>query len=307
MVAKIVKGTSFSKALNYIIDSKKSAEIIASDGVSLDSIRSIADSFEAQTSMRPDISKPVYHISLSFHPKDKERLTNELMIDIMNDYLAMMKLYNTQFVAVRHYDKEHPHIHLCINRIDYNGKLISDQNNYRKNEAITKSLTKKYGLYFSDGRSMNYDRLREPALTKYHIRDAMSKILPDCRNWSDLKSALNSLNISMEFKYKGSTEKIDGVIFTYNNISLSGSKIDRNYSYSKLNALFEKSQYQQEGKEMINYIPIKTGTADLSDVELEIDAIDHLTEIILDEDEGNKQCQNCGGGVNNELPKKRRR
>ena len=35
MVAKIVKGTSFGKALNYMIDPKKSAEIIASDGVSL--------------------------------------------------------------------------------------------------------------------------------------------------------------------------------------------------------------------------------------------------------------------------------
>ena len=30
MVAKIVKGTSFGKALNYMIDPKKSAEIIAS-------------------------------------------------------------------------------------------------------------------------------------------------------------------------------------------------------------------------------------------------------------------------------------
>ena len=306
MVAKIVKGTSFGKALNYMIDPKKSAEIIASDGVSLDSIKSIADSFEAQSSMRPEIAKPVYHISLSFHPKDKEKLSNELMAEIANDYLRMMKLDNTQFVAVRHHDKEHPHIHLCINRIDYDGKLISDQNNYRQNEAVAKALTKKYGLYFSDGRNMNYDRLREPALTKYHIRDVMNKTVPNCRNWNDLRSALNKENIQMEFKYKGSTDKIDGVIFTYNNISLSGSKIDRQYSYSKLNALFEQSQEQQEGKEKLSLISLGSRHTDISDNSSKEDQLDNIIEIFISDENEMGQSQG-GGGVNNELPKRRRR
>lgn len=306
MVAKIVKGTSFGKALNYIIDRKKNAEIIASDGVSLDSIKSITDSFEAQLSMRPEIAKPVYHISLSFHPKDKKMLSNELMAEIANDYLRMMKLDNTQFVAVRHYDKEHPHIHLCINRIDYDGKLISDQNNYRKNEVVAKALTKKYGLYFSDGRNMNYERLREPALTKYHIRDVMNKTVPNCRNWNDLRSALNKENIQMEFKYKGSTDKVDGVIFTYNNISLSGSKIDRQYSYSKLNALFEQSQEQQEGKEKLSLISLASRHTDISDNSSKEDQLDNIIEIFISDENEMGQSQG-GGGVNNELPKRRRR
>lgn len=306
MVAKIVKGTSFGKALNYIIDTKKSAEIIASDGVSLDSIKSITDSFEAQLSMRPGIAKPVYHISLSFHPKDKKMLSNELMAEIANDYLRMMKLDNTQFVVVRHHDKEHPHIHLCINRIDYKGKLISDQNNYRKNEVVTKALTKKYGLYFSDGRNMNYDRLREPTLTKYHIKDIMNKAVPICRNWNDLRSALNKENIQMEFKYKGSTDKIDGVIFTYNNISLSGSKVDRQYSYSKLNTLFEQSQEQREGKEKLSLISLASKHNGISNNSSNEDQVDNIIDIIISDENEVEQSQG-GGGVNNELPKKRRR
>lgn len=306
MVAKIVKGTSFGKALNYIIDTKKSAEIIASDGVSLDSIKSITDSFETQLSMRPEIAKPVYHISLSFHPKDKKMLSNELMAEIANDYLRMMKLDNTQFIAIRHHDKEHPHIHLCINRIDYDGKLISDQNNYRKNEVVAKALTKKYGLYFSDGRNMNYDRLREPTLTKYHIKNIMNKAVPICRNWNDLRSALNKENIRMEFKYKGSTDKIDGVIFTYNNISLSGSKVDRQYSYSKLNTLFEQSQEQREGKEKLSLISLASKYTGISNNSSNEDQVDNIIDIIISDENEVEQSQG-GGGVNNELPKKRRR
>lgn len=306
MVGKITKGTSFNNALNYIIDQKKDAEIIASDGVSLDSIGSIIDSFETQSSMRPGISKPVYHISLSFHPKDKEKLNNELVTKIMNDYLAMMKLNNTQFIAVRHFDKDHPHIHLCINRIDYDGKLISDQNNYRQNEIVAKALTKKYGLYFSDGKNMNYDRLREPESTKYHIRDVMNKTVHNCRNWNDLRDALNKENIQFEFKYKGSTDKIDGVIFTYKNISLSGSKIDRQYSYSKLNTLFEQSKEQQEGKEKLSFISLSSRYADTSENNQKEDQIDNIIDIIVGDENEMSQSQG-GGGENNELPKRRRR
>ena len=306
MVGKITKGTSFNNALNYIIDQKKDAEIIASDGVSLDSIGSIIDSFETQSSMRPGVSKPVYHISLSFHPKDKEKLNNELVTKIMNDYLAMMKLNNTQFIAVRHFDKDHPHIHLCINRIDYDGKLISDQNNYRQNEIVATALTKKYGLYFSDGKNMNYDRLREPESTKYFIRDVMNNTVPNCRSWNDLRDELSKEQIQLEFKYKGSTDKIDGVIFTYKNISLSGSKIDRQYSYSKINALFEQSKEQQEGKEKLSLISLSSRSVDISENNQKEDQIDNIIDIIVGDENEMSQSQG-GGGENNELPKRRRR
>jgi len=46
-----------------------------------------------------------------------------------------MKITDTQYIIVRHQDREHPHVHIVFNRIDNNGKTISDRNDMYRNEA----------------------------------------------------------------------------------------------------------------------------------------------------------------------------
>ena len=103
----------------------------------------------------------------------------------------------------------------------------------------------------------------------------------------------------MEFKYKGSTDKIDGVIFTYKNISLSGSKIDRQYSYSKLNTLFEQSKEQQEGKEKLSFISLSSRYADTSENNQKEDQIDNIIDIIVGDENEMSQSQGGGGEIMN--------
>jgi len=45
-----------------------------------------------------------------------------------------------------------PHCHLVYNRINNEGKTITDQNDFRRNEQVTKLLKRKYGLTFSKGK-----------------------------------------------------------------------------------------------------------------------------------------------------------
>ena len=37
-----------------------------------------------------------------------------------------MKLENTQWALVQHFDKKHPHAHLVVNRVDNDGQTIAD-------------------------------------------------------------------------------------------------------------------------------------------------------------------------------------
>src|SRR5665647_1546729 len=152
MIAKIVIGSNFSGAINYIIDRGKNAEIIDSEGVRLKDNNSIINSFNTQLELNPNISKSVYHISLDFSAQDLNNLTNLKMKMISQDYMMKMGIKNTQYVVIRHYDKEHPHIHLCINRIDNNGKLISNKNDRYRSEKICKELTISNGLYYATGK-----------------------------------------------------------------------------------------------------------------------------------------------------------
>lgn len=111
MIAKIIKGTSFAGMINYMLSKHEGvARILDGEGVRVDTTSSeIAGDFNLQASMRPNIKKPVCHTILSFSSEDCERLDNDKMIDIAREYLRQMGYTNTQYLIVRHMDREHPH------------------------------------------------------------------------------------------------------------------------------------------------------------------------------------------------------
>ncbi len=51
---------------------------------------------------------------------------------------------NQPFAVYRHFDKEHPHIHIVSSQINSDGNKISDSYLYgRKSQRITRELEKK--------------------------------------------------------------------------------------------------------------------------------------------------------------------
>lgn len=248
MIAKIVQGRGFRGAINYVMD-KKNARLLFAEGVRLKDKASVIQSFITQSKLKPKISKPVAHISLDFSAQDKDRLTDKLMMSVAHGYMERMGYKNTQYIIVRHHDTNHPHIHLVINRIDNNGNRISDKNEKLRNTKVCMELTKKYGLYIASGKeNVQVYRLKEPDKTRYEIYHALQTALPRCRDWQELNSKLQKQGITIELRKNGNTEKIQGVRFGKNGYEFNGSKIDRAFSYSKINYLLqqnEKSVYIQ--------------------------------------------------------------
>jgi hypothetical protein len=235
MMAKIVKGRGFKGVVNYILDKAKGTEILDSNEVRLKSADTIIDSFIFQSELNPRLTKPVGHISLDFSAQDREKLSNEFMLQIARDYMNRMGISNTQYLVARHYDKEHPHIHLVFNRVDNNGKTISDRNDRFRSEKVCKELTREYRLYFASGKEkVKENRLREPDKTKYEIYNTLKTIVPHSQSWEQVIRALKDQNVGVTFKFKGKTDEIQGVIFDKNGYSITGSKVDRQFSYSKI-------------------------------------------------------------------------
>ncbi|GAB6013074.1 relaxase/mobilization nuclease domain-containing protein [Viscerimonas tarda] len=246
MVAKIVKGKGFKGVINYVLDKAKQTELIAAEGVRLKSKESIIRSFIVQSGLNPKVSKTVGHISLDFSAQDKEKLTNAKMVQIATEYMTKMGITNTQYIIGRHYDKEHPHVHIIFNRIDNNGKTISDKNDRYHSEKICKEMTEKHGLYFAQGKeNVKRYRLKEPDKTKYEIFDALKAAVSKCRNWNELKKELQKQGIAISFKYKGNTDEVQGVMFQKNGYTFNGSKIDRQFSYSKIDFQLKQNDREQ--------------------------------------------------------------
>ena len=250
MIGKIMKAVSFSRCVHYVAG-KEEARILASDGVLLTSTQDIIDSFEFQRQMNPRISKPVGHIALSFLPEDRDKLTDEMMTKIAREYMEQMGIKDTQFLLVRHFDNGNPHCHLVYNRINNEGKTITDQNDFRRNEQVTKHLKRKYGLTFSKGKGhTKTERLRGTEKTKYEIYHAVGTALLHCKSWSEFVNHLNANGVEVELVMKRNGSKdlkdLQGIRFKKDGYTFKASQIRRGLSFagimSKLNSNAEKEQ-----------------------------------------------------------------
>ena len=251
MIAKIVKGSSFSGVVNYILDKEKDAKILVSDGLFSENKDTIVMSFEAQSGMNPRVTKPVGHIALAFSREDEHRLTDRAMAGIALEYLERMGIKDTQVLVVRHFDKEHPHVHIAFNRIANDGRTISDRNERIRSTRICKELTRKYGLYVSEGKEkVKLHRLKEPDKTKYELYFLLKSEILRYGNWRQLAVNLEKHGVEMQFKYKGKSDEVRGVVFSKNGYSFSGSKIDRRFSYSKIDAALSANRQEERQRIM---------------------------------------------------------
>lgn len=251
MIAKITKGSSFKGVVNYILDKEKDARIIACDGLFIENKDTIAMSFEAQAGMNSKVTKPVEHIALAFSKEDEHRLGDHAMARIALEYLDKMRIKDTQILIVRHFDKEHPHLHIAFNRVANDGRTISDRNERIRSTRICKELTRKYGLYFANGKEqVKYHRLKESDKTKYELYSILKTEVSRCGNWDKLIANLEKQGVETRFKYKGNSGEVQGIVFSKNGYSFGGSKIDRRFSHSKIDAALNANRHEERRRTM---------------------------------------------------------
>lgn len=246
MIAKIMKSSDFRSVVYYILNDEKGTQIIDADGLFLENSDTIAQGFIGQAQMNPRVTKAVGHIALSFSKEDAPRLNNTIMAQIAREYMERMGIKDTQYIIGRHFDKEHPHVHIAFNRIDNNGKTISDRNDRFRSECVCKELTKKYGLHFAGGKEqVKIDRLREPDKTRYELYQILKTEVGRCKDWDTLLGQLHQQGVDVQFKHKGQTDEIQGIVFTMNGYRFNGSKVDRQFSYSKIDAALSRNNYEE--------------------------------------------------------------
>ena len=252
MIAKIIKGADFGGVINYMLSKEKGkAKVLASNNIGFIDQNLCADEFALQASMRPNVQKPVCHTILSFSASDAERLTDDVMVKIANEYLEKMGYGNTQSLIVRHSDRQHPHLHICINRIGNDGKTISDRNEKYRSTKICRELTERYGLTLGKGKkAVNRHRLRGEDKLRYEIFDAIKTVLPQSKNWKDFITGLEQQGITTRFKTKGNTDVVQGIIFAKDGCSFSGSKIDRSCSFARLSETLNQNSQQQQYEQL---------------------------------------------------------
>lgn len=246
MMGKPITGRSFGGCIRYVVN-KQEAKILSAEGVRMQDANALTQDFNLQRKMRPELGKAVGHIVLSWSKEDLSKLSDEIMAERAKEYMEKVGILNTQYVIVRHSDREHPHLHLIYNRVDNNGKTITDKNNFAKNVKACKEITLKYGYHLGEGKDLvNRQALRGKEKVRYELYDAIKAAVKHSVNWKELEAALQKQGITIDYKFRSGTQDVQGISFQKGDIKMKGSAIERSLSYCKLGAALNRNLQVQQ-------------------------------------------------------------
>ena len=235
MKAKITRGKSFRGLLNYLLDHDR-GEVIGGNMSAVDKI-GMSLEFGAVKALRPDISRPVWHCSMSLPPGDN--LTASHWQDVAADFVKRMGVGDNQYCIVRHQDKEHQHVHLVINRVNVDGCVWYAEQDVPKAIKACRELEKRKD-YLRDTSGKDYTNTRyypsyrEQTRYKKHndirrqyVHDAIRRIIDtaSCRLTPKQFVKLLALEGIEVLPNISATGRVNGFSFMYQGAKYTGTKV----------------------------------------------------------------------------------
>lgn len=147
------------------------------------------------------------------------------------------------WMAVRHHDTEHDHIHIGIVRIDMaDGRVVKDSWDYKRGEAIVRELEKEYGLKpvqeAAVSRRMNRNEVNKMISTgeishRQRIAEAIDAALETPCTLPEFMDRLAAAGVGVQVNM-ASTGRVSGISFDLDGHVFKGSKIGKSYTWGKL-------------------------------------------------------------------------
>ena len=248
MVAKIGSSNNLYGALSYNqikVDEDHAKIIFAQNMIENKDgnfdIHTCLQSFEPYLLANKRTEKPILHISINPDPKDK--LTDEQLSEIAQEYMQKMGYGEQPFIVYKHEDIERRHIHIVSLRVGRDGRKIDHNFEHRRSMDICRELENKYGLEHAD------QKQREAGLplkkvdfstgdVKHQIANVIRSIVRDYHFQSikEYKAVLSIYNVDMEeVRGEAKGNRYKGLVYSV--LNEKGEKVGTHFKSS----LFGKS------------------------------------------------------------------
>ncbi|BAU16008.1 relaxase/mobilization nuclease family protein (plasmid) [Leptolyngbya sp. NIES-3755] len=154
MTPNVVRGSGFYGCLAYVFSDNKAVGIVATNMIGRTPAELSAE-FEMVWQLNLRSPNPVWHVSLSLHPS--EVASHERWKEIVETFIekvgklagldetAIGTLRN-QYVAVLHGDRNHPHVHLILNRVNVDGEVCYCKWDHNRTQQACREIEKELGL-----------------------------------------------------------------------------------------------------------------------------------------------------------------
>lgn len=210
MIGKITIGKSFGGCIRYCLEDKLELSIeeklalSKQDGLKHENRAEVLEynmcygdkkeltrQFNEVRALRPQLSNPVMHITLSLDQADV--FTKEKLRQIGQDFAREFGFEKNQYLVIYHQDTKHPHLHLVVNRVGFDGSRISDSNSYRKVANLCRRLEQKHKLkqvlnpqkFMTPQQRLEHSREQRIDQRKEHLKQHIRDCLLTALNFSD--------------------------------------------------------------------------------------------------------------------------
>lgn len=256
MIGKIVIGRSFGNLCRYALDEEKEAQVLAASGVRIWSPEVMEEDFNDQRLLRPGLGRAVLHVALAWPSEEMQKLSNDVMVQLAMEYMEEMDIEpaTTQWALVRHYDQDHPHAHLLINRVTNDGNVIPDTNNFDQSAEACRTVEENNGLINAGELGEQRHRqlverhaLGEREAVKLKVKDALDEHLIQSTSVEQLTSLLAEKGVETRGTFKeGKLEKVLFVYVDHPELPIKGSELGPEYGGNKLYETLETYRYCAE-------------------------------------------------------------
>lgn len=229
-------GTAISytaHSIQYGWNQDKEAKVVYKKHLVGDNPKEVSNEFELIQSMNSNCIKNTFSFVISPTIKDGEKMELKDLKKVTTEFINELKLEEHQGIAFVHNDKNHKHIHLYVNRIDFQGKAYDDSFIGKRSQKTAEKVALKLNL--KTVKQVREEKLENLKDIRKYIRDKHLLVFGsfNTEDSSSYVSQMDQYGVKVKAVINKSG-KLQGLRYKYMDISLKGSEVHRSMSINKL-------------------------------------------------------------------------
>lgn len=232
----IGKGRSISHtraSMSYGWNQEKDAEVVYSKHLVGETPKEITEEFKIIQGQNARCTNNTMSFVLSPTIQDGKQLSSRSLGKITEKFLKEMKLQEHQAIGFVHRDQQHTHVHVYVNRIDFNGRAYNDSFIGKRSQQAAENVAKEMGL--TTAREVQQEKLDQIKLIRYEIKMIHEKVMEEHRpkDFDQYMKNMEQNNVKV-VPCINKSNQLQGFRFEFKGHSLKGSEVHRSMSGSRL-------------------------------------------------------------------------
>lgn len=219
--------------MGYGWDQEKEAEVVYRQHLSGDNPKEITQEFKIIQSQNYKCEKNTLSFVLSPTIDDGRELREKELREITERFVKEMKLQERQAIAFVHRNMSHIHIHLYVNRINFQGKAYRDNYIGKRSQVAAEKVARQLGM--TTVREVQQQKLDRVKNIRSEIKQIHEKVIKEMKP-KDFDQYIRYMK-QKEVQVIPSINKsnrLQGFRFEYKGHNLKGSDVHRSMSMGSI-------------------------------------------------------------------------